>query len=118
MEIQFTGFSHCGECREFAFDRIADDRTKTRIKVTADLALSRKYRIPVQELPLLCKRLLETVPPGAHSLTFSESEMQRLMDERLASQRKVVHRQAQRRPKPPASGFSTPFGGPLVLAKR
>ena len=57
MEYQFTGFTHSGEFREFAFDGVADDRSKTRFKVIADLALSRKYHIAVQELPLLCRRL-------------------------------------------------------------
>lgn len=120
MEIQFTGFTHNGELREFAFERIADDRSKTRIKVIADLALSRKYRITVQELPLLCRRLLEGVPNGAgtHTLTFTERDMQTVMTQRQASQRKNVHRQAQRRPRPVSTAFGTPFGGPLMLAKR
>ena len=59
MEYQFTGFTHNGEFREFAFNGVGDDRSQTAFKVVADLALSRKHHIAVQELPLLCKRLLE-----------------------------------------------------------
>ncbi len=102
MEYQFTGFTHSGEFREFAFDGVADDRSKTRFKVIADLALSRKYHIAVQELPLLCRRLLEQIPEGggAQTLTFTETDMQSLASLRAATQRQIVHKKIQRRPKP------------------
>ena len=101
MEYQFTGFTHNGEFREFAFDGVADDRSKTRFKVIADLALSRKYQIAVQELPLLCRRLLERIPDGgARTLTFTETDMQSLASLRAATQRQIVHKKIQRRPKP------------------
>lgn len=102
MEYQFTGFTHNGELREFAFDCVADDRSKTRFKVIADLAMSRKYHIAVQELPLLCRRLLEQAPEGAASntLVFSESDMQNIVTLRAATQRQIVHKKIQRRPKP------------------
>jgi hypothetical protein len=102
MEYQFTGFTHNGELREFAFDCVADDRSKTRFKVVADLGLSRKYQIAVQELPLLCLRLLEQIPEGetGRTLTFSEAEMKTVMNVRSAMQRQIVHKKIQRRPKP------------------
>ena len=105
MEYQFTGFTHIGEYREFAFYGIDDDRSKTQFKVIADLGLSRKYHIAVQELPLLCRRLLEQLPAGAaaRTLTFTESDMQGLVTARLATQRQNVHKKVQRRPKPVTS---------------
>jgi hypothetical protein len=105
MEYQFTGFTHNGEYREFAFFGIGEDRSKTPFKVIADLGLSRKYHIAVQELPLLCRRLLEQMPAGggARTLTFTESDMQGLVNARLATQRQTVHKKVQRRPKPVAS---------------
>ena len=105
MEYQFTGFTHRGEFREFAFFGVADDRSKTPFKVIADLGLSRKYHIAVQELPLLCKRLLEQMPEGVGSrtLTFTETDMQVLVNLRVSAQRQIVHKKIQRRPKPVAS---------------
>lgn len=105
MEYQFTGFTHNGEFREFSFNRVDDDRSKTPFKVIADLALSRKYHIAVQELPLLCKHLLEQMPEGSgpRTLTFTETDMQTLVTTRLASQRQNVHKKIQRRPKPVTS---------------
>lgn len=105
MEYQFTGFTHKGEFREFAFNGIDEARSKTPFKVIADLELSRKYNIAVQELPLLCRRLLEQMPEGSGSrtLTFSETEMQTIVTARSAAARQSVHKKIQRRPKPVAS---------------
>jgi hypothetical protein len=105
MEYQFTGFTHNGEFREFAFSGVDEDRNKTPFKVIADLALSRKYNIAVQELPLLCKRLLEqlTDAAGGRTLTFTEVDMQLVVTARQASQRQNVHKKIQRRPKPVTS---------------
>ena len=70
------------------------------------LKLAEKYfDKPVQELPLLCRRLLEQMPEGAgpQTLTFTEADMKVLVTLRLASQRQNVHKKIQRRPKPVTS---------------
>lgn len=105
MEYQFTGFSHKGECREFAFDGVDNGRNKTHFVVVADLALGRKYNIPVQELPLLCRRLLEQLPEGGgpRTITFTETAMKDLATMRVSTQRQNLHKKIQRRPKPVAS---------------
>jgi hypothetical protein len=53
------------------------DRVRTKFVVKADLALVRRYGIPVQELPLLCRNLLEKHDDGqeGRTLTFTEDEM-------------------------------------------
>ena len=44
--------------------------------VVADMALVRKYEIPLQELPLLCVRLLESATADADgTAVLSEKEM-------------------------------------------
>ena len=44
--------------------------------VVADMALVRKYEIPLQELPLLCVRLLESWTANADvTAVFPETEM-------------------------------------------
>jgi hypothetical protein len=77
MQFILVGFNQETDFRTFAFQGIAADRTRTEFTVRADLALSRKYGIRVQELPLLCRRLLERDDRGEekHTLTFTEEDM-------------------------------------------
>ena len=77
LQFVLTGFTQDMAFRVFAFERMGSDRVRTKIVVKADLALSRRYGIPMQELPLLCRNLLERSDSGdeAHTLTFSEDDM-------------------------------------------
>ena len=71
-----TGFRHDLGFRVFEFDCVEDGRMRTRHTVRADLALARKYGIHIQELPLLCRRLLDASGKGSRSsLTLPEAEM-------------------------------------------
>jgi hypothetical protein len=87
MRFILTGFTQDVGIRVFAFERIAENRTRTACAVRADLALSRRYGISMQELPLLCRGLLERRDDGEeqHVLTFSEDEMRLCMDARTAA---------------------------------
>jgi len=77
MEFFLTGFTPGTEFRDFAFQGVAADRTRTEFTVRTNLALIRRYGIRVQELPLLCRRLLERRDEGEqeHTLIFTEEEM-------------------------------------------
>jgi len=79
MQFILMGFNQETDFRTFAFQGIAADRTRTDFTVRADLALSRKYGIRVQELPLLCRRLLERDDSGEErrllTVTFTEADM-------------------------------------------
>jgi hypothetical protein len=109
MQFVLTGFTQDTGFRVFAFEGIAGDRTRTAFTVRTDLALIRRYGIRVQELPLLCRRLLEqrevsnseVSQPGAgepeRTMTFTEEGMRLHADgclaERVAAQkRKSAHR--------------------------
>jgi hypothetical protein len=72
-----TGFTQNTGIRLFTFEGIGADQTRTGFTVRTDLALSRRYGIQMQELPLLCQRLLERQDEGTHTraFTFTESEM-------------------------------------------
>lgn len=61
MQFILRGFSQVVALRVFAFEGIAADRTRALFTVSADLALARRYRIRLQELPLLCRSVLERV---------------------------------------------------------
>ena len=62
--------------RHYAFDRISVGKKREACVVCADLGLLRKHNIPLQEVPLLCRRLLEASEAGAEQrLVFSETDM-------------------------------------------
>ena len=76
MQYILKGFSHELGFRVFTFETM-NDPMRTAYSVKADLALARKHGIRVQELPLLCRTLLElrTQHNSEHAYTFSEAEM-------------------------------------------
>ena len=78
MQFILTGFSQDMAFRVFAFERMGLDRVRTKYAVKADLALVRRYGIQVQELPLLCRRLLERRRDNGEetgAVTLTEDEM-------------------------------------------
>ncbi len=113
MQYVLTGFTPDTGFRVFAFEGIEADRTRTEFTVRADLDLSRRHGIRVQELPLLCRGLLERRLEGEQerTLTFTEEEML-LHAKNCAAEREAAHkRKSLRRPPPPsqvASGWRAP----------
>jgi hypothetical protein len=77
MQFNLMGFSQDVGVRVFSFERVEADRTRTPCTVRADLALIRGYGIRIQDLPLLCRGLLERHDEGTQpgTLTFTENEM-------------------------------------------
>ena len=59
MQFMLTGFSELMGFRVFKFEGVAADRSRSAYAVKADMALVRRYGIRLQELPLLCKAVLE-----------------------------------------------------------
>jgi hypothetical protein len=84
MLFTLTGFTQELGFRVFAFEAVAADRSRSDVTVRIDLALSRRYGIRIQELPLLCRALLERGTEAAPSdaLTFSEADMLILAEQR------------------------------------
>ena len=113
MRFILTGFTQDFGFRVFAFERIGENRMRTACTVRADLALSRRYEIQMQELPLLCRGLLERRDEGdgLRALTFTEDEMRLYMQERRAA--REVAAQKRKPPHKPAGddadvGWRTP----------
>lgn len=77
MDFVLTGFVQQREMRHYTFQCTGEDRTRREFTVDADVDLLRKYGIALQELPLLCRRLLEThaVTSAVTGLIFSEELM-------------------------------------------
>lgn len=75
MAFVLTAMTNEGAMRRFTFAAAGTARGQAGIAVLVDLDLARKYRIGLQELPLLCAGLLERSLAPANTLIFSESDM-------------------------------------------
>ena len=92
MQYVLTGFSSDMGFRVFAFDAVDDDRVRTEYLVRADLTLVRKYGIKLQELPLLCRGVLEQrifVSKVERTFTYTEDEMSIHADARTVAAEKL-----------------------------
>jgi hypothetical protein len=99
--------------RVFEFEGVTDDRVRSEYTVRADLALIRRYAIQVQELPLLCRGLLErqgeAVAP--HTLTFTEEHM-RLHADACAAVRRAAALKKKPPNRPPRDSSGSPWRNP------
>jgi hypothetical protein len=97
-QFVITGFSDSDGFRIFRFEGVAPGRLKTHWTVTIDLALSRRYGIQMQELPLLCRGVLDRHDNSleARDLTYSEADMNQRKEAA-----KAARLQAARNRKPP-----------------
>jgi hypothetical protein len=77
MQFMLKGFTQRSGFRVFEFDCIGPSLPRTQFTVRADLDLVRRYGIRVQELPLLCRLVLETrdASEEARAFTFTEEKM-------------------------------------------
>jgi hypothetical protein len=101
MQNTLVGFTHDNGFRVFSFDRVGEDRVRTRCTVRADMALIRAHGIRVQELPLLCRGLLDRCEEGSaiQSFTFEEVDMRHCADERTTLREEAAKkRKPWRRP--------------------
>lgn len=77
MQFVIVGFTDEMGFRVFAFEGVGADRVRTEYKVKADLTLIRKYGIRLQELPLLCRAILEQHlgSDAQRTFTYTEADM-------------------------------------------
>jgi hypothetical protein len=102
MQFTLIGFSQDTGFRVFAFEGAAAGRIRTEYTVRADLDLIRKYGIRVQELPLLCRRLLERAGEGEQecTATFTEEEMRLHALNCAAARNAAIHKRKSPRTPP------------------
>jgi hypothetical protein len=100
MQYILTGFTEKLGFRVFAFDYVSKEKVRSSYVVKTDLALTRKYGIRMQELPLLCRSVLERKEEGneQHSHVYSEADMRAYADVRSVREAAVVRRKIPRRP--------------------
>jgi hypothetical protein len=94
MQFILTGFTQEMGFRVFAFERLGEDRIRTSWTVRADLALSRRYGIRLQELPLMCRGLLERgdAVEETRTMIFSEEQMRACANERASTKELAAHK--------------------------
>jgi hypothetical protein len=97
MQFLLTGFHEKSGFRVFEFEGVSANRERTAFTVQADLTLARRYGITLQELPLLCRSVLDRLEEGyaGSVFTFSEDEM------RSRALAQAARRLAERRPRNP-----------------
>jgi hypothetical protein len=99
MEYVLTGFSQDENIRLFAFDRVDGARNRKKFTVRVDVSLIHKYAISLQELPLLCRNLLdeEALDGVNRQLTFTEQDMAGCADRCTAAQKALEQRKVHRK---------------------
>lgn len=71
MHYKLLGFSQTDSVRRFVFQRVLGNGTASaEYTLIANVALARKFRVTLQELPSLCARLLEARPEDSPSGTI------------------------------------------------
>jgi len=102
MDFVLAGFNQFESIRRYFFDAVQEGRPRRQFTVAADLTLVRKYKIPLQDLPLLCRKVLEA-GTDAEITMFTETDMARYSAERQAvaddvAAKRRTHRFHPRRP--------------------
>jgi len=100
LQLLFKGFTQAKGFRVFQFEGVAADRSRTGYTVRTDLALIQRYGIRLQDLPLLCRAVLERGFEGEerHDFTYTEADMGRHASVVAARDEASHKKKAPRRP--------------------
>lgn len=100
MQFVLTGFSQVLGVRIYVFEGVAEDRSRIAFTVKADLALARTYGIRLQELPLLCREVLDRSDKdqAQRTFAFAEDDMRLFADRAAARAEAAKAKKAPRRP--------------------
>ena len=112
MQFVLTGFTPDTGFRIFKFEGIGEDRSRIEFTVRTDLALTRKYGIQMQDLPLLCRGLLDRLDDNEarRHFVFSEEEMRGRAEQRAAEKDVADKKKAAR--KTPTNNGGGAWRGP------
>lgn len=107
MQFILMGFDQDAGVRQYAFRGIAGG-ARADFTVGVELALIPSYGIRIQELPLLCRGLLERRVEGEEqrTLTFTEKEM-RIYADNCATAREAAAEKKRSARRPPADNIET-----------
>lgn len=118
VEYIFKGFRDDNDIRRFTFECVREDRSATQITVDADMSLARKHEILMQELPLLCRTVIEKAPDTGEpqSLTLNETHMAEI--QAIAVEKRQHRKPARKARVTEATGQAWRISPPLNFAKR
>jgi hypothetical protein len=99
MEYVLTGVEQHDNIRSYVFFGIMRGIRQTQFTVAVDIGLIRKYRISLQELPLLCRLFLEKQRDDGNgaNLTYGEREMEQYAARRVDAERAMMERRSHRK---------------------
>ncbi|MCU0247710.1 MAG: hypothetical protein MUC42_14140 [Bryobacter sp.] len=107
MQFVLQGFTQEEGFRVFRFEGIAADHARSAFVVQAEVALLQRYGIPLQDLPLLCRTVLERDAEASARSRFTLDEAQMAA---LASERRAAREESARRRKAPRRSPNTMLG--------
>ena len=98
-QFLLTGFTQAAGIRIYAFEGRIDAR-RIDYTVEVDLALIPGYGIRIQDLPLLCRELLQqrAQPDEISSVVFTEQQMRSYAEKLAVARDEAEHRKEQARP--------------------
>jgi hypothetical protein len=87
LEYLLVGYTEAQGIRRFSFQGVGADRTRILFTVAADLVLLRRFGVKIQELPLMCRKLLEAAPDDNHTRawTFTEDQLREQAASKVAA---------------------------------
>ena len=97
-QFLLTGFSQAAGIRIYAFERRIDAK-RIDYTVEVDLALIPGFGIRIQDLPLLCRELLQqrSQPDETSSVVFTEQRMRSHAEKLAVAREEAEHRKRQPR---------------------
>jgi hypothetical protein len=98
MNFILAGFNENAGIRQFAFNCVAADSSRSTVIVRTDVSLARKHEIRLQELPLLCLRLLESIEQEGldSAITLTEDHMIAIQTAARTAAEKKPHKPPRR----------------------
>ncbi len=110
MTYTLSGFTEGNGQRRFAFLCVGSDRSRRTIIVRADLSLARKHAIRLQELPLICLRLLQSFGDCvlAESIALTEDQMIAVQTATQTAAEKKIRKAPRRRPTEAGQAWRNP----------
>ena len=105
MQFAYEGFTQDGDRRCFLFRGIEERNTTISFSIEVDLRLLVQNRVPVQEGPMFCLKLLNTASVGGptcldrfHSYTVVGEDLRPLLIERDRRAAEKALRKSARKP--------------------
>jgi hypothetical protein len=115
MQFILTGFTQDTTFRIFEFDYVGPGQARTQFTVCADLGLIRRYGIQVQDLPLLCRGVLEGRVEAEETRSFIFTEEKMMVHARDCATAKELAAQRKKPRKPISENLGAAWRGPQAL---